>query len=109
MEQGTDPEEEGKRSRREMRVEGAETGKADNQQVLHDVSFYSGWDRRPRTVLSRSDTTALCFNRITDSGKSKLGGRQGQRASLNTCHIGQSTALFSAVTERHLGAYRLTC
>lgn len=50
-----------------MRVEGAETAKADNQQVLHDVSFYSGWDRRPRTVLSRSDTTALCFNRITDS------------------------------------------
>lgn len=48
-------------------MEGAGTGKADDQQVLHDVSFYSGWARRPRTVLSRSATTALCSNRITDS------------------------------------------
>lgn len=49
-------------------MEGAGTGKVDNQQILHNVSFfYSGWDRRPWTVLSRSDTTALCFNRITDS------------------------------------------
>lgn len=87
---------------RERREEGdsvrewrrAGTEKAEGQEAVHVVSFYSKWAGSPQMVLNWTEIKLpYCLNRITDfSGKKKLGGRQGKGTSLNTYHTGDSIA-----------------